>query len=118
MSQKRADKIGERSALRQQQLFRKPLCEGKLEGCRQKASDVHEIINRSQRSTAWLEPEMFISLCRPCHKWVTEHPLWSRHHGMSLSAYQSTPQWLDAAAHARLQCHNLKCLENHVKEPK
>jgi hypothetical protein len=116
VSTKRRGKFPERKALRSDQLFKRPMCEARLEGCSSKATDVHEIVNRSQDKESWLKPELFLSLCRLCHKWVTEHPMWSRHHGYTLSRYQQEPKWLVAATAARVACRNRECLIDHLKE--
>jgi len=116
VSKKRREQIPLRQDLRRSQLIRKPQCEARLVDCQRKATDVHEVINRSQRSTSWLEPELFLSLCRSCHKWITEHPLWSRHHGFTLSSYQNDEASLSAAAHVRGVCGDRKCLIDHLKE--
>lgn len=115
VSKKRREQIPQRSALREAQLRRRPDCEARLSNCTRKATDVHEIINRSQRSTSWLEPELFVSLCRSCHQWVTEHPLWSKRHGFTLSAVHSDSEHLDAAANARVTCRDQQCEHDHVQ---
>ena len=117
VSKKRRDAIPQRKALRDEQLRRQPQCQAGLIDCRCTATDVHEIINRSQRSTSWLEPEYFLSLCRPCHHWVTTHPLWSKHHGFTLSAYQHRLEWVEAARRARAACRNQACLFDHLEGP-
>ena len=115
VSDKRSAKIPERQALRADQLRRKPRCEARLQGCMAEATDVHEIVNRSQDAEAWLKPHLFLSLCRPCHHWVTTHPIWARHHGYTLSRVHDDPQHLDAAARARARCASPKCMNDHME---
>jgi hypothetical protein len=117
MSKKRREALPQRQALRAEQLRHTPRCEAALHDCDKQACDVHEVINRSQRSTAWLEPEYFVSLCRPCHHWVTTNPLWSKQHGYTLSAYQYRPEWVAAAKRARATCASKTCLFDHLEEP-
>ena len=116
VSKKRRKAIPERQRLRAEQLSQSPWCEACLDGCKLTASDVHEVINRSQRSTSWLESQFFVSLCRNCHAWVTTHPIWSRHHGYTLSAYQSEQEWLDRAERARKLCRDQTCMIDHVND--
>lgn len=37
--------------------------------------DVHEVIPRSVRPGAHLDPTGATTICRTCHQWVTDHPL-------------------------------------------
>jgi hypothetical protein len=116
ISQKRWAKIPERQNLRAVQLAQSPRCEAALDDiCEHRAVDVHEIVNRSQRSTSWLEPDLFVSLCRPCHRWVTAHPLWSKKHGYTLSNWQAKPYYLDAARRARQDCTDPRCTDDHLE---
>lgn len=36
--------------------------------------DVHEVVRRSQDSTAWLNPDLCISICRAHHDWTHDNP--------------------------------------------
>jgi hypothetical protein len=36
--------------------------------------DVHEVVRRSQDSTAWLNPELCVSLCRAHHDYTHHNP--------------------------------------------
>lgn len=115
ISKKRQDQLVERKVLRERQLRAKPRCEAQLNHCSGSATDVHEIINRSQRATSWLEPQYFLSLCRRCHGWITTHPMWSRHHGFTLSAYRHEDHWIEAARKARAGCNDQTCQIDHLE---
>lgn len=57
-------------------LKERPVCER----CqRNESCDVHEVLTRGRsggvRGSAWLDPDNLAALCRPCHIWVTEHPI-------------------------------------------
>lgn len=115
ISAKRAEQITERRRLTQIQAEKIPFCEGNLEGCKRHIHDVHELINRSQRSTAWLEPTLFISLCRPCHHFVTVHPLWAKKHGYTLSSWQYAPFNIEKAQRIRGKCRDKTCTKDHME---
>ena len=75
-------------------------CQAALPGiCRVQATDVHEILTRA-RGGSILDPDNCLSLCRPCHSWITDHPGWSRDHGFTISSWTSGAEVL-AAARAR-----------------
>jgi len=113
MSLKRKVENGFRKDLRDNQLRAQPLCEAKIENlCGRRATDVHEIINRSQRSTSWLEPDLFVSLCRQCHSYVTTHPLWARKHALSLASWR-TAEDVEAARKIRGLCKKKDCTTDH-----
>lgn len=114
VSKKRQSQLWQRVELRIEQLEKFPNCEAKFQGCGGRATDVHEIINRSQRSTSWLEPELFCSLCRSCHQWITVHPAFAKRHGYTLSNWQFVPEILAKAKKARKACHKRDCLEDHL----
>ena len=116
VSQKRSEAIPKRQELRQAQLTRKSLCEARIATlCQIGATDVHKLINRSQRSTAWLEPELFVSLCRKCHSWVTQNPKWANRHGLSLSAWQYEPKIIAQAKQVRTKCNEKDCVIDHME---
>jgi hypothetical protein len=116
VSKKRSEAIPERQELRRIQLSRKPHCEARIDNiCQRRATDVHEVINRSQRSTAWLEPELFVSLCRSCHAMVTINPDFANRHGLHLSSWQFNEETMTLAAQIRGQCTNPACTVNHME---
>lgn len=49
-----------------------PWCQARLAGCSGRATDGHELLRRSQGGDP-TRPDK--ALCRPCHAWVTEHPM-------------------------------------------
>ena len=67
------------------------------ERCGQPATDVHEIIRRSQAKDAALRPELFVALCRSCHTWATEHPKDAHRDGYVLWSWQDTTDALEVA---------------------
>lgn len=114
ISKKRASQLEQRRTLRLNHLAQMPWCEVGLAGhCRITATDVHEIINRSQRSTAWLEPDLFVSACRPCHAWITGRPLWAEHHGFHLRSWQH--DLVERAREIRGTCRDRDCEINHLE---
>ena len=114
ISNKRQSQMAERKKLREHQLSVRPLCEAKIHDlCQGRATDVHEIINRSQRSTSWLEPDLFVSLCRHCHSYATTHPLWARKHGLSLQSWAHDIDVVRAAS-VRGFCKDRTCTVDHM----
>jgi len=114
ISDKRRAQLAERKRLRDHQLSVRPLCEAKIDGiCQNRATDVHEIINRSQRSTSWLEPDLFVSLCRHCHSYATTHPLWARKHGLSLPSWSHDIDVIRAQS-VRGFCKDRACTTDHM----
>lgn len=114
ISPKRRSQIQYRQTLRLQHLSEMPWCEVGLAGhCRVTATDVHEIINRSQRSTAWLEPDLFVSACRPCHAWITGRPLWAQRHGYHLKSWQH--HRVERAREIRGTCRDKECTLDHLE---
>ena len=118
VSRKRKIAIPKRTELRLTQLSRQPMCEGLIDGCNNQATDVHELINRSQRSSSWLEPDLFVSLCRPCHRFVTDNPKWAKDHYFTLSAWQYIVSELKDAAwryrNDRFECKSKTCKVSHL----
>ena len=114
ISTKRLAQMSERKKLREHQLSQRPLCEAQIDAiCGRRATDVHEIINRSQRSTSWLEPALFVSLCRHCHSYVTTHPLWARKHGLSLQSWAHDIDVVRASS-VRGFCKDHTCTVDHM----
>ena len=91
MSKKRAAQAEERAACRQAVLLRDRVCRGRgatRVQCAVTPSEVHELGRGSYRSSCWLDPELCIALCRPCHQWVTEHPTEAQVLGLALAGWQ------------------------------
>jgi 5-methylcytosine-specific restriction endonuclease McrA len=85
ISSKRRKQIAERKAVREQVIARDGkcralgvwpghVCEGHVE--------VHEIVRRSQDSTAWLNPDLCVALCSQGHRDVHDHPDFARQVGL------------------------------------
>lgn len=55
-------------------LFQRPYCEAKLSGCTLKSVDVHETWPRGRGGGILPGGNVFMCLCRPCHRWITDHP--------------------------------------------
>ena len=92
------------------------LCAAKLDLCGVRATDVHELVNRSQLPGAQLIPELFLGLCRKCHSYITTHPRWAHAHGFSLHAWEYEnygEKALFAAEAARNTCRNITCGHDH-----
>lgn len=91
-------------------------CGAKLPLCGVKATDVHELVNRSQLPGAQLIPELFLGLCRRCHSHITTHPRWAHAHGFLLHAWdyeQHGIAALIAAQEARNTCRDISCPYDH-----
>lgn len=65
------------------------------------ATDVHHTMGRSARYM--LDVATWLRLCRPCHRWVTDHPAEARAAGLSRHR-RGEPPSMDAFAHCR-SCH-------------
>ena len=50
--------------------------------CGRLADDLHEVLSRA-RGGSIADPENCRPLCRPCHTWVTEHPVEAKSEGLS-----------------------------------
>jgi 5-methylcytosine-specific restriction endonuclease McrA len=87
----KADRL--RAWLRREFLAVHPACER----CGQPASDVHEIIRRSQAKDAALRPELYVALCRACHEWATVNPEAAHEAGYVLWSWEDDLQSLERA---------------------
>lgn len=117
-SAKRVSDDRKRKQLREQYLEDNWICKAKLPGCQVAATDVHELVNRSQLPGAQLIPELFLGLCRRCHSYITDHPRWSYAHGFSIHSwdyYDFGSKAVEAAQHARDTCRDTACEEDHWK---
>jgi 5-methylcytosine-specific restriction endonuclease McrA len=83
-SPKRVRQDRTRAFLRRQFLIAYPECER----CGNAATDVHEVIRRSQAPGAQLRPELFVGLCRPCHEWATVNPAEAHAEGFVLWSWE------------------------------
>lgn len=57
--------------IRREFLAEHPWCE-MPQGCGRPATDVHH--RKGRLGPRLLQVEHWTALCRPCHRWVTEHP--------------------------------------------
>ena len=56
--------------------------------CAGVATDVHELKRGSARRSVYLDPDMCIGLCRPCHDWVTANPNAACELGLALKSWE------------------------------
>lgn len=77
ISEKRRSELPERDAVRQKVLARDRVCRGyglTPVTCRRTPSEVHELGRGAYRRSCWLNEDLCIALCGPCHRWVTNNP--------------------------------------------
>ena len=77
ISRKRARQLAERAHVRQTVLERDVCCRGLAvlpEIICSGPLDVHEIVRRSQDSSAWLNPDLCLLICRAHHRWLHDNP--------------------------------------------
>ena len=48
-------------------------CQANLSVCTKVATDMHEILRRSQGGSA-TDPDNILLVCRECHRWITDNP--------------------------------------------
>lgn len=48
-----------------------PICEAKLHCCKKKATEVHHAAGRENDRLN--DKAFWVAICRPCHRWITEH---------------------------------------------
>ena len=72
----------------------RPNCEAHcIAGCTGKSVDVHERLARSLGGSIADGPaDLYLSVCRPCHIWITDHPLEARQKGLALSPWETTSE--------------------------
>jgi hypothetical protein len=63
------------------------LCQARLAGCTQTATDVH---HKKGRGEHYLTVSTWLAVCRPCHNWITEHSKEAIELGLSDSRLQNT----------------------------
>ena len=56
------------------------------------STDCHELKRGAHRRDCWLDPLRCVGLCRPCHRWVTEHPEAARETGLALRSGDPFPE--------------------------
>jgi hypothetical protein len=100
VSTKRAALAQQRAACRQAVLARDRHCRGlglTPVNCDVVPSEVHELGRGAYRASCFLEPELCLGLCRPCHQWVTEHPRDAQELGLALPGWQVEQRLKDLA---------------------
>jgi hypothetical protein len=100
VSTKRAAQATERAACRQAVLARDYRCRGlgiAPVACDVVPSEVHELGRGAYRASCWLVPDLCLGLCRPCHRWVTEHPRHAQELGLALAGWQVEQRLKDLA---------------------
>lgn len=68
------------SKLRKKFLEQKPMCEAALPGCAGSSTDVH---HKKGRGKYHLTVSTWLSVCRPCHMYIEEHPTEAQELGFS-----------------------------------
>lgn len=58
-----------------------PLCGSRLEDCAGLATQVHHMAGRWP--SVFFRHDLWLAVCGPCHRWITEHPADSRRLGLS-----------------------------------
>ena len=56
------------------------VCEARLPGCTQVATDLH---HKNGRGVNLLDATTYMALCRSCHQWAENHPIEAKSKGMS-----------------------------------
>lgn len=81
-----------RRALVARLLSERPVCEGRVQCRGAMAVDVHERLTRA-RGGSITDPDQahMVTLCRPCHTWVTEHPTASEALRLMLPSWHQCP---------------------------
>lgn len=98
----------ERIPFVQKILSERPICElcNKAESV-----DVHEIASRGRtggvRSDEWLKEECVLGLCRKCHTFITNNPLWAEENGFLIpsSSKENVVIFLQSAKALREEYH-------------
>jgi len=74
-------------------------CQAQIYACTYHATDVHEIVSRGRGGSPY-DPDNCLSLCRSCHRYITENPEWATAHGFLLPAWAGVAEYR-AAERAR-----------------
>ena len=103
MSQKTRKLQSKRKSVREEVLNRDDnRCQAMIIGlCTRHATDVHEIVPRGRGGSPY-DPNNCLSLCRSCHRYITEEPAWATAHGFMLPAWAGPAEYR-AAERARLE---------------
>lgn len=92
-SAKRDADMVERRKLVGRLLAEYPRCQGRILCAGAPAQDVHERLTRARGGNI-LDPRQahMVTLCRPCHDWVTTHPADATRLRMMFSAWHRCPE--------------------------
>ena len=71
VSKKLAQEQRKYSKLRKTWLAEHPMCQAKINKCTLKSTDVH---HKKGRGKYLLDVSTWLSVCRPCHNYIEEHP--------------------------------------------
>ena len=91
VSKKRAAQAGARRECREIVLARDYQCRGHgltPVDCTMTPTEVHELGRGAYRSSCWLNPDLCLGMCRPCHRWVTDHPARAQELGLALPGWE------------------------------
>lgn len=99
MSAKRRELAKERRAFVAKVLAMYPLCQATVplldagfvdaaRRCAGPSCDVHEVKSRA-RGGSIVDETNVLALCRPCHSWVTEHPLEAIEAGLAAHSWDA-----------------------------
>lgn len=86
-SKKRLAEIKIYSVLRKDYLRDFPNCQAKLDGCKKKATDIH---HQGGRGKLLNVVDLWISVCRPCHRKITDDSKMAIEKGLSISRLTSS----------------------------
>lgn len=87
VSTKRSNELKEYSVIRQEFLKAHPICQAKLVGCTQTATEVHHMVGRENKRL--LDSKHFLAICRSCHTKITEDTKLALELVLSLSKHKS-----------------------------
>lgn len=85
VSDKQSKLLREYSRLREQYLRQHPICQAKVKCKGRIASDLH---HQKGRGKYLCDTTFFLSTCRECHDWITEHSKEAIELGLSVSRLQ------------------------------
>ena len=94
VSDRRAAQLDERARVRDIVLRRDLRCRGyglTPVRCDIWSTDCHELKRGAWRADCWLDPARCVGVCRPCHRWITEHPEEARPLGLALRSGDPYP---------------------------
>lgn len=78
-------------------LHERPNCEAKLDMCTYRSVDVHETWPRGRGGGILPGANIFMCVCRPCHRWITDHPAEAHDLGFVRHSWEVSEAEQDAA---------------------